>query len=480
MTPDPTLRMPLAVVGVSHRTAPVEVREQMAFAPADAESALVGLRGTAGIEEAVLLSTCNRTEVYLFPATEPQGIRAAEELLRHRLDPESRRGGDYLFRRRGDSVVRHLFQVSSGIDSMVMGEAEIQGQVREAYELATRVPVSPPMAGPVLNRLFQMALAVGGRVRSETTINEGTASVASVAVELARKIFGSLRERKILVLGAGATAELMVEALAREGVRGILVANRTLDRAVALAGQLGGQAIAMDGLVQVLPGVDIVLSSTAAPHPILTRDMFRSAFPRGRRHPLLAIDIAIPRDLDPRIGDEPEVFLYNVDDLRKIVDEHVQLRAGAVPEADRIIQSHSEEFRSWYASLQVVPVIREMRAHAELHRQAELDRLYRTLGPVSDLDRERLEDFSRRLLNKLMHEPTSRLRHGLARGGGLELVDAVRFLFGSTAPEIGAPGGAEIGIEGGAEVEDRDETGSPLVGARGSDAPFDSNSRRIP
>jgi glutamyl-tRNA reductase len=472
MMPDPTLRMPLAVVGVSHRTASVEIREQVAFGPGDAEEALVGLRGQGGIEEAVLLSTCNRTEVYLFPASEPHGIRVAEELLRRRVRSIPRGAGDFLFRRRGDSVVRHLFQVSSGIDSMVTGEAEIQGQVREAYELATRVPVDPPMAGPVLNRLFQMALSVGGRVRTETTINVGTASVASVAVELARKIFGSLRERKILVIGAGSTAELMVEALAREGVRGILVANRTVDRAVQLAGRLRGQAVAMDRLDEILPDVDIVLSSTAAPQPVLTRETFRKAFPHGRRHPLLAIDIAIPRDVDPRIGDEPEVFLYNVDDLRKIVDDHVQLRVGAVPEADRIIQSQSEEFRSWYASLQVVPVIRQMRAHAELHRQAELDRLLRTLGPMSETDRARLEAFSRRLLNKLMHEPTTRLRHGMARGGGLELVDAVRFLFGADE----RPGAVERAIA--KQLEDTDpqtlEDEAPLVGGRMSPPTVDS------
>lgn len=466
--------MPLAVVGVSHRTAPVEIREQMAFGPDDVESALLRLRNEAGIEEAVLLSTCNRTEVYLFPATEPYGIRAAEDLLRRKVGTQAWGGGEYLFRRRGDSVVRHLFQVSSGIDSMVTGEAEIQGQVRDAYERATRISVDPPMAGPVLNRLFQMALSVGGRVRTETSISEGSASVASVSVELARKIFGSLRDRKILVIGAGATAELMVEALSREGVRGILVANRTLDRAVQLASRLRGQAVAMDRLDEILSGVDIVLSSTAAPHPVLTQEIFQRAFPHGRRQPLLVIDIAIPRDVDPRIGDEPEVFLYNVDDLRKIVDEHVQLRVDAVPEADRIIQSQSEEFRSWYASLQVVPVIRQMRAHAELHRQAELDRLLRAIGPMAETDRARLEDFSRRLLNKLMHEPTTRLRHGMARGGGLELVDAVRFLFG--------PEGAVRDTDSNTRDTDLSprETDSHMVGGRSSVPPFDPNFRRTP
>ncbi len=422
--------LPLAVVGVSHRTAPVEVRERMAFGPDEGSDALHELRGVAGVEEAVLLSTCNRTEFYLFPSVDRRGVAAAEAIFRERAGDLRRPAGDYLFRRQGEGVVRHLFHVSSGLDSMVTGEAEIQGQVKEAYERSTALAVQPPMAGPVLNRLFQMALSVGGEVRAETTIGEGSASVASVAVELARKIFGTLRGKRVLVLGAGATAELMVEALARDGVRGIFVANRTVENAVPLAERLHGHALSMDRLPEALPAVDIVLSSTAAPHAVLTHELFRRAFPDGRRRPFLAIDIAIPRDIDPRIGDESEVFLYNVDDLRKIVEDHVRLRAGAIPAAERIIRRHSDAFRSWYASLEVVPVIRSMRERAESHRQAELDRLFRGMNQLDGEERARVEEFSRRLLNKLLHDPTVRLRKGLAEGGGPELVDAMRFLYG--------------------------------------------------
>jgi len=422
--------MSLAVVGVSHHTAPVEVREKMAFGPTEAADALLALRQAAGVEEAVLLSTCNRTEVYLFPCEDGAPVQTWEELLSRRAGRMERQVRDYLFEQRGLGVVRHLFQVSAGLDSMVTGEAEIQGQVRDAYERAMNLPVDPPMAGPVLNRLFQMALSVGGQVRSETTIGEGAASVASVAVELARKIFGSLRGKRVLILGAGQTGELIVEALGREGVEGVMVANRTYERAVDLARRIRGQAIPMDRLAQGLSSADIVLASTAAPHPILTREVFREAFPEGLRRPLLMIDIAIPRDVDHSLSDESEVFLYNVDDLRKIVDEQVRLREGAVPEADRIIRAQSEEFRTWFASLEVVPVIRRMRTRAESHRNAELERLLRGMDHLSDGDRERVEEFSRRLMNKLLHEPTVRLRTGMARGGGAELVDAVRFLYG--------------------------------------------------
>jgi len=422
--------LPLAVVGVSHETAPVEVREQLAYGPADAAVALHALRSAGGAEEAVLLSTCNRTEVYLHPAREGSTLRAIERLFSSRplgIDGSLER---YMFEKRGEQAVRHLFRVTSGLDAMVTGEAEIQGQVREAYQQAATLDAEPPLVGPVLNRLFQTALSVGGQVRSETSIGEGTASVASVAVELAGKIFGSLHGKRVLLLGAGMTGELIADALSREGVQSVAVANRTYDRAVSLARKHHGQAIPFDQIAEVLPTVDIVLSSTAAPHPVLTRAILRESFVEPRRHPLLIIDIAIPRDVDPSVGDEPEVFLYNVDDLRTIVEEHVQIRVGAVGDADRIVRAGCEEFGAWYASLEVVPIIQSMRIAAEAYREGELERLFRGLGHLAEEDRARVEEFSRRLQNKLLHEPTARLRRGMADGGGKSLIEAVRFLYG--------------------------------------------------
>lgn len=432
--------MSLAVLGVSHRTAPVEVRERVAFGPAEAARALLWLRDEGGVEEAILLSTCNRTEVYLFPAPSETEFGAVEALLARRAGPLVSPLSEYLFRRQGHGAVRHLFEVTSGLDSMVTGEAEIQGQVRDAYELAAALPLDPPVAGPVMNRLFQMALSVGGRVRAETSIAEGAASVASVAVDLARKIFGSLRGRRVLIMGAGVTAELMVDALARDGVEGILVANRTYDRAMQLAERLHGRAVQFDRMVEALPSADIILSSTAAPHPVLTREAFRKAFPEGRRRPLLAIDVAVPRDIDPAVGDERDVFLYNVDDLRRIVDEHVRIRSDAVPEADRLITAQAEAFRSWYASREVVPVIREMRGRAEEHRAHELDRLFGKLDHLNEEDRSRVEEFSRRLLRKILHQPSTRLRRSMVAGRGEELVDAIRFLYGLDGPDSGREG----------------------------------------
>lgn len=422
--------MPLAVVGVSHHTAPVEVREKLAFGSSEASRALLALRQEAGVEEAVLLSTCNRTEVYVHPAGGSSAARPVKRLLERKAGTLAAPMETYVFQARGEDVVRHLFQVCAGLDSLVTGEAEIQGQVRDAYERAAALPVDPPLAGRVLNRLFQMALSVGGQVRSETSIGEGSASVASVAVALARKIFGSLRGKRVMILGAGQTGQLIVQALAREGVSEVIVANRTPERARELARSVEGRTVELQRMAPALATADIVLASTGAPHAVLTRPIFEEAFPDGSGRPLLVIDVAVPRDVDPSLGDESDVFLYNVDDLRKIVDEQVDLRAEEVPRAQGIIRAQSEEFRTWYASLEVVPVIRRMRRRAEDHRLLELERLLRKVDDLKEEDRVRLEEFSRRLVNKILHEPTVRLRKGMAGGPAAELVDAVRFLYG--------------------------------------------------
>jgi glutamyl-tRNA reductase len=319
--------------------------------------------------------------------------------------------------------------VASGLDSLVMGEAEIQGQVRDAYHRVASADATPPLAGPVLNRLFQTALAVGGRVRTETPVGEGAASVASVAVELAKKIFGVLDDRRVMVLGAGTTAELVVEALRREGARDVTVVNRTYERAADLAQRLSGRALGLHELSAALRDVDIVITSTAAPHAVLRTVTFREAFPSGRSHPLLIVDIAIPRDVDPQVADEANVFLYNIDDLRRLIDDTLERRQEAVEAADKIVLTHAHEFLAWFASLEVVPVIRAMREQADEVRQAELSRLLARPG-LSDADRDAIADFSQRFLNKLLHVPTVRLREGAASGRAAELVDALKYLYG--------------------------------------------------
>ena len=430
--------MTLAVVGVSHHTAPVEARERFAFGSAEAIRALGGLREEAGLHEAVLVSTCNRTELYMHAAAGSSALEAGVAVLRNKAEGVEGSPDRYIYKKQGLDSVRHLYCVSAGLDSMVMGEAEIQGQVKDAYELAARVPVEPSMAGPVLNRLFQTAFSVGGRVRSETTIGQGAASVASVAVELAGKIFGSLKSRRALILGAGTNAELVAEALTRHGVRGILVANRTHERAVAMAERLEGTAVPRDDVPGHLKDIDILVTSTTAPHWVLSLDAVRGALPQAGGRPLLIMDLAIPRDVEPTIGSEPNVFLYNVDDLREIVDETLVQRKAVLPLAERIIEDEVEGFRRWYAGRQVVPLIRSLRGRWDGVRDQELQWLWQRLAHLSPDDRAMVERFSERLLGKLLHDPTVRLRERAANGQAADFVEALRYLhdLDPTGPDL--------------------------------------------
>ncbi|HEX2094110.1 MAG TPA: glutamyl-tRNA reductase [Longimicrobiaceae bacterium] len=422
--------MPLAVVGASHRTAPIEVRERLALARGEVPGMLAGLVESGAAAEAVVLSTCNRTELYLALPDERRGVEAARALLAGRLGESPASAARHLYVHRDRNAAGHLFRVTAGLDSMVLGEPQIQGQVKEAYALAHEtVSAGGSMVGGALNRLFQTAFAVGGRVRSETGVGLGAASISSAAVELAKKIFGSLRGRRALVLGAGEMSELTLECLRGEGARAALVANRTYDRARELAVKWGAEAIHWDDFGRALREVDIVVCSTAAPHPVLTRDRFRQARRRGVRSPLCIIDIAIPRDVEPAVGSEPNVFLYNIDDLTQIVDANLERRRVQLPAAEAIVAAGVEEFWGWYSGLAVVPTIRDLRDRGEQVRQAEVARAMRRLAHLAPEDREAVDALSRALLNKLLHAPTVRLREAAGNGRGTAVLDTARYLF---------------------------------------------------
>lgn len=431
--------MSLSVLGISHHTAPVEVRERVALAPSEVPGALLELKARLHMSGAVLLSTCNRTELYMH-ADDGTAIGGARRFLEARagaLDPPL---SDYLYVREDQEAVRHLFRVASGLDAMVVGEGEIQGQVRQAYGLSAELDGAGALVGAVLHRLFQMALAVGGRVREETTLGEGTGSVANVAVQLARKIFGTLSGRRVVVLGAGDTSQLVVDALGREGVSGVVVANRTYERAESLADRLEGRAVHLMDLSGSLTDADLVVASTAAPHAVLTRTVFQSAFPEGLRRPLLMIDLSIPRDIEPGLGEETNLFLYNVDDLRQIVDANMARRQESVPAAERIVEEMTVDFLGWYGAQEAVPLIRSLRDRADQVRRRELQALLDGMRGLSDDQRSRLENFSRRLLNKLLHDPTVRLKEGAAGPSGASLLDAARFLYALDAtPDESGP-----------------------------------------
>lgn len=447
--------MSLTVIGVSHRTAPVEVRERLAFTPSEVEPALESLRIRTGVEETVVVSTCNRTEIYLHPVLSETPVTEVHHFLQAKGGPLPGPITDFLYRHTGEDAARHLFRVAAGLDSLVTGEAEIQGQVRDAYHQALEPGTGEAFSGTVLNRVFQMALSVGGRVRSETTVSEGAASVASVAVELAQKIFGQLAGKRVLVLGAGEASELVVEALSRQGVEGVVVANRTYDRAADLATRLRGRAVELDQIQRVLAETDIVVSSTGAPHALITRKTLKEAFPSGLGRPLLFVDIAIPRDVAPEVGNESRVFLYNVDDLRHIVDQNIDRRRDALQAAEAIVDEEVESFRSWFAGLRVVPAIRALREQGDAMRASELERLLSRLDSISPEEREEILAFSRRLTNKLLHRPTVRIRKSAAAGRGEDVIEAFDLLFGA-GPEL-APSPDEADEEAVSEPHGADE-----------------------
>jgi glutamyl-tRNA reductase len=420
--------MPLAVVGASHRTAPIELRERFAFGRTEIPGALMGL--SADGSEAVILSTCNRTEVYLALPDGSDGVEQARGLLSARIGAAGSEAARYFYVHRDRQAAEHLFRVSAGLDSMILGEPQIQGQVKEAYAAAREVAGEDgPVVGPSLHRLFQTAFSIGGRVRSDTGLGIGAASVSSAAVDLSKKIFGSLRGRRALVLGAGEMSETTMECLRGEGVRTAIVANRTYERARELAERLGGEAIHWEDFAGALPEVDIVICSTAAPHPVLTVDRLRSALPHGPRRPLCIIDIAIPRDVEAAVGNQPNVFLYNIDDLQGIVDANLGRRRAELPAAEAIVSGGVEDYWAWYSSLAVVPTIRALRDRGEAVRQAELERALRQLSHLSPEDQLAIDALTRSLVNKVLHAPTARLRQAAGNGRGTGVLDTVRYLF---------------------------------------------------
>ncbi|HEY0024172.1 MAG TPA: glutamyl-tRNA reductase [Longimicrobium sp.] len=420
--------MPVAVVGASHRTAPIELRERFAFGRAELPDALLALARESA--ETVILSTCNRTEVYLAAPEGSHAVELARDLLAARVGMTVGEAARHLYVHRDRVAVEHLFRVSSGLDSMILGEPQIQGQVKEAYAAAREVAGEDgAVVGQALHRLFQSAFSIGGRVRGETGLGRGAASVSTAAVDLAKKIFGSLKGRGALVLGAGEMSELTLQCLRDEGVRTAIVANRTFERARELAEKCGGRAIQWDEFGAALADVDIVVCSTAAPHPVVTRERLRAALPGGARRPLCFIDIAIPRDVEPAVGDEPNVFLYNVDDLQHIVDDNLGRRRAQLPAAETIVRQGVEDFWQWYAALAVVPTIRALRDRGEEVRRAEVERAMRQLAHLSPEDQLAIDALTRALVNKVLHAPTVNLRHAAGNGRGTGVLDAVRYLF---------------------------------------------------
>ena len=416
--------MSVVLVGTSHHHAPVEVRERVAL-DLDAAATLAARLAEGG--EAVCLSTCNRTEIYLAgdrrEGAEEKAVGALVELAgvgEEQLAP-------VLYRLHGAAAALHAFRVAAGLDSMVPGEGEILGQVRDAYEVGR--------PGPVLDRLFRQALYAGKKVRAETAISESPTSVAAAAAALAEQVFGELRGRSVLVIGAGQTGELTVRNLAKRGASIAAVASRTDERADLLARAYGARPVPLDQVAEVLETVDVVVSSTSAPGAVLSADQVAAALPARKGLPLFLIDIAVPRDLDPAIHGLAGCYLYDIDDLESVVADSLAGRREEAVRAETIVAQEAERFAAWYAARDVVPAIALLRERAEQIRAGELARAESALGRLSESERRLVESVTAGIVNKLLHLPTVRLKEAAAGADGGAYADAVRHLFGLEHPE---------------------------------------------
>jgi glutamyl-tRNA reductase len=417
----------LLALGASHKTASLELRERIALPTARAARVLRELTEHDAVHEAVALFTCNRTELYLVTADAVEAENAALAILSRQagLRPTELLGS--LYSLRGREAVEHLFAVTGGLDSMIVGEAEIQGQVKRAYEMALVEGVS----GPVSNRLFRDALAAGKRVRSETGIARTNVSISTVAVQLATEFLGDLAERRVLVVGAGENAELTARALRDRGVDTLFVANRRYDRALGLAQRFGGRAVTFDDMPRELEAADIVVTSTGAPHQIVGREelQFVAASRMGR--PLVLIDLAVPRDIEPSVRDCPGIALYDMDDLQRAVARNMDAREAEAEEALVLVHEEVERFQDWMASLDVVPTISALRRRADEVVEQVLRENESRWEALSAADRERVELMARAVVSRLLHEPTVRLKDR----SSYHYLHTIRELFGLDAVE---------------------------------------------
>ena len=421
----------LLCLGLNHTTAPLVLRERLAFAPTPLREALAKLnhsddQSLPAIAEAAIVSTCNRLEVYALtgdPALAADGII---EFLSAERDVPQEAFRDALYQKIDADAVRHLMNVASGLDSLVLGEPQILGQVADAYEVAR----GQGAVGPVLSALFQAAIHAGKRSRSETRISTKSASISSVAVRLASEMFGSIDNCEVLVVGAGEMGELAVHALMKRGARGLLVANRTYDRAVQLARTWGGEAMTFERLAEGLARADIVITATDAPHAVLYERELQIVMRERQQRPIIIMDIAVPRDVEVGVGDMDNVSLYNIDDLQDIVETNIKGRRAEVSNVEVIVQEELDDFMDWFAALDVVPTINDLRRHVEAIRDAEVERALHKLGDLSDAEREVIENLSTRLVNKVLHDPITRLKKEAANGNGAIYTQATRYLFG--------------------------------------------------
>ena len=427
--------MTLVALGLNHLTAPLDLREKVAFAPESTAQALSDLARQPGVNEALILSTCNRTELYVEVASGAETVPQRWLLDHHQLT--ERRIDEFLYRHEDNAAVRHLFRVATGLDSMVLGEPQILGQVKDAYQAARAVgTLHTPM-----ERLLQQTFAVAKRVRTDTRIGANPVSVAFTAVRLAERLFANLNDACVLLIGAGETIELAARHLSESRVRRLIVANRSLENAQALAGRFGAYAIALADLPQHLAEADIVITSTASREPVLNRSMVEDAILARRHKPMFLVDIAVPRDIAADVAEVDDVFLYTIDDLKQVIDDNLRSRQIAAGEAEAIIELQVEHYLAWRRALDVHNPLTGLRSAAENQRAAALEKA-RQLLASGRTPEQALEFLAHSLTNKLLHAPSANLRAAALRGD-VELLRAAEQLCDAGALDTSRDTGQE-------------------------------------
>ncbi len=416
----------IVLLGINHKTAPIELRECLAFSHEETLTALETFKASAAISEVMVISTCNRVEILLATDNKTKAAETAKTYLSASKKLPVAKFEQALYTHCGDEAVRHIFRVAASLDSMMVGEPQILGQIKEAYNTAGLKKSS----GVLLNRLLHRAFFVAKRVRSETGIGDHAVSISYAAIELGKKIFGSLEGKKVLLVGAGEMAELAVEHLLRNKSGDILVANRTFERGVKLAQKFKGQAVRFEEIIDCLQLVDIIISSTGSPDYIITRDQVKGIMRIRRNRPLFFIDIAVPRDIDPAINRLTNSYVYDIDDLQGIIEENIEERNREAIKGERIVDEAVIHFRQWYENLSVVPTIVALREKMDSIAKAEIKKTLQSLSHLSDQDRRAITRMASAMINKILHDPTRLLKSYEAHGKNSDHLNITRKLFG--------------------------------------------------
>lgn len=417
--------MHIIVAGLSHKTAPVEIRETVTFPEQILSDALHMLTGYPSINEAVILSTCNRMEIYVVASDPDKGKDDVIRFISDYHSLERDKLEKYLYFREGKNAILHLFRVASSLDSMVIGEAQILGQVKTAYNAAFEAEAT----STVMNRLFRHGFLAGKRVRTETEIGESAVSISYAAVELAKKVFESLTGRTVMLIGAGEMIELTATHLLSNGVSNVIVTNRTYERAESLAQKYNGVAVRFNDFVDQMVYADIVISSTGAPHYVVTKDHVNFVMQKRKNKPIFFIDIAVPRDIDPAAAKIYNVFAYDIDDLDSVVQTNLEERKKAATIAEEIVEHEVANFSSWLATLEVAPTIASLRRMAEEVRQKELEKHLRKLPNLSDAELNTVNALTSAIVNKLLHQPIVKAKECSTRKDGYLYIESLKVLF---------------------------------------------------